>query len=202
MQRIFLRLKTFFVVKFNGLLLFFRELFSNPMVLGAAWPSSKRLAQTMAKQVTVTSSGTLVELGPGTGVVTQALLEHGVDLERLIAIEQSGAFVKHLQRRFPLLKIVNGDAQNLSDLLANYSDINVVVSSLPLRSLPDSTVKNILQAIDKVLPDGGLFIQFTYYYGATILSLPKTFQRIHAEYVFLNFPPARVDVFIKAGDKT
>lgn len=195
MQKIFLQIKTFFVVKFNGLLLFFRELFSNPLVMGAAWPSSNRLARAMARQVPVESSGMILELGPGTGVVTQALLEHGIEMEKLVAIEQSGAFVKHLSRRFAKLKVIEGDAKNLSSLLTGHSNINVIVSSLPLRSLPEDTVKNILQAIDNVLPEGGLFIQFTYYYGKAVLPLPKTFQRVYSEYVLLNFPPARVDVF-------
>lgn len=197
MQKFFLQLKTFFVVKFNGLLLFFRELFSNPLVMGAAWPSSNRLARAMAKQVPLESSGMIVELGPGTGVVTRALLEHGVKIEKLVAIEQSGAFVKHLTRRFAKLKVIEGDAKNLRRLLTDYSNIHVIVSSLPLRSLPEDTVKSILEAIDNVLPDGGLFIQFTYYYGKAVLSLPKTFQRVYSEYVLLNFPPARVDVFCR-----
>ncbi len=197
MHAIFNRSKAFVIIKCKGLWLFFRELFSNPMVMGAAFPSSKRLACAMARQVPLQSLGTVVELGPGTGVVTQALLEHGVNIKKLVAIEQSNAFVKHLMRRFSQLRVIEGDAQNLIGLLADCSDINVIVSSLPLRSLPENMVKNILAAIDKALPESGLFIQFTYYYGKTALPLPQTFQRIYSEYVLLNFPPARVDVFVK-----
>ena len=194
-QKFFLQLRDRFFIKSKGFLLFFREIFSNPLAIGAACPSSKRLARAMAKQVPVGTLGTIVELGPGTGVVTQVLLDHGIRPEKLVVIEKADAFVRHLIDRFPQLSVIKGDAKNVKDLLASHTNIRVVVSSLPLRSLPANIVESILTAIDEILPDGGLFIQFTYYYGATGVSFPKTFQRIHSEYVLLNFPPARVDVF-------
>ena len=188
-------LKKFFTLKSHGLFVFFREICSNPTRMGAALPSSNRLAKTMAKQVPLGSMGTIVELGPGTGVVTQALLDHGVRPEKLVLVEKSTALTQHLKKRFSGLNIIAGDAQDLELLLEAYDDVTIIVSSLPLRSLPENIVKKALQAIEKKLAHGGLYIQFTYYQGATTPYFPKTFQRIYSERVFLNFPPARIDVF-------
>lgn len=190
-----LKLKKIFIVNFRGLFVFFREICSNPTRMGAALPSSNRLAKTMAKQVPLGSIGTIVELGPGTGVVTQALLDHGIEPEKLVLIEKSEPLTKHLKRRFSKLKIIAGDAQDLDHLLEAYHDVTIIVSSLPLRSLPEKIVKKALHAIEKKLAHGGLYIQFSYYQGATTPHFPKTFQRIYSERVFLNFPPARIDVF-------
>lgn len=194
-QKFFLTCKNFCAIKLKGLLVFFREIFSNPKAMGTALPSSKKLANTLAKQIPSTATGTIVELGPGTGVVTKALLDHGIKPEKLILIEKSNAFVKHLSRRFSSITIIEGDAQQLNQLLEPYQPIQVIISCLPLRLLPASVVKNILQAIEKTLIDKGLLIQFTYHHGKANLPLSKHFQLVHSERVFLNFPPARVDVF-------
>lgn len=187
--------KAIFSMKFSGLLLFFREIFSNPLAIGAVCPSSKRLATAIATQIPIELSGKIIELGPGTGVVTQALLEHGINPEKLVAIERSNMFVKHLIKKFPQLTVIEGDAKDLAHLLTEDATVSVIVSGLPLRSLPEGTVKSILGTIDKVLADGGLFIQFTYFYGSKGLSLPQSFHRIYSKRIFLNFPPARIDVF-------
>lgn len=188
-------LKQLFIVKLKGLFVFFREIFSNPTTIGAALPSSNRLARAIAKHVPLTTPGMIVELGPGTGVVTQALLERGIPPNKLILIEKSFPLTKHLTKRFPGVKIIAGDAQHLDKLLENYHDISLIVSSLPLRSLPKVMVKNALNAIDQKLAPNGLLIQFTYYQGGKPLPFPKTFQCISSERIFLNFPPAYIHVF-------
>jgi phosphatidylethanolamine/phosphatidyl-N-methylethanolamine N-methyltransferase len=194
-KKFFLKFKNFFILKFHGLFVFSREIFSNPTAMGAALPSSNRLARAIAKQIPFDTPGTIVELGPGTGVVTQALLDHGIHPNALVLIEKSEALANHLTKRFSGVHIIAGDAQYLNELLKKYDNINIVVSSLPLRSLPEAVVKNAIDAIDKKLAHGGLFIQFTYYQGSKPMPLPKTFQHIYSEHVVLNFPPAQIHVF-------
>ena len=194
-KHFFSQLKRFLRPKSRGLFVFSREIFSNPTEMGAALPSSKRLARAIAKQVPLGTLGTILELGPGTGVVTQALLDHGVHPNKLVLIEKSEALTQHLKKRFSNVHIIAGDAQYLGELLEKYDNIEVVVSSLPLRSLPESIVKNALNAIDKKLVNGGLFIQFTYYQGSKPMPLPNNFQLICSEKILLNFPPAQVHVF-------
>lgn len=189
--------KTSKKIRLKGLLLFFREIFSNPVTMGAAYPSSSKLAAAMAKQVPLSDDGFIVELGPGTGVITKALLENGIKPENLILIERSSGFVKHLQEHFQKVKVIEGDAQDLDKLLDAHRSVPVVISSLPLKALPKGVVENILQSIEKILTDGGLFIQFTYYHGKINLPLSKKFKYLYSKYVFLNFPPARIDVFQK-----
>jgi phospholipid N-methyltransferase len=180
----------------RGLLLFFREIFSSPITIGAAYPSSRKLADAIARQVPLGTVGSILELGPGTGVITKALLEYGIHPENLILIEKSKAFVQHLQENFPKITVIKGDAQNLTQLLGDATPVPIVISSLPLKALPKSTVKNILGAVEKVLLDGGLFIQFTYYHGKNKLPLSDNFKYLRSKYVFLNFPPARIDIFL------
>src|SRR5215207_8736368 len=95
--------------------LFARELISQPAAVGAVWPSSSQLAKGMAACVPADGKGSIVELGGGTGAVTQALLERGIAPERLLVVERSPAFVQHLRARFPSVKVVEGDATKLAD---------------------------------------------------------------------------------------
>src|SRR3954453_18339342 len=76
--------------------LFAREWLNKPSAVGAVWPSSSQLAKGMAARVPSCGDGLVVELGGGTGAVTQALLERGINPKRLMVIERSPAFVQHL----------------------------------------------------------------------------------------------------------
>ena len=85
--------------------------------MGAVMPSSKLLARTMAQYVDVDSKGPVVELGPGTGAITNALIEHGVDQKRLVLVEYNPGFCALLRDRYPHAKVVQGDAYKLRDSL-------------------------------------------------------------------------------------
>lgn len=151
--------------------------------------------------MTGSESGTLVvELGAGTGVVTEALLARGIPPQRLIAIERSPALANLLRERFPEVRVVCGDAAELGTLLqdagAEARRVNVV-SSLPLRSLPPSQVRAILGEIAQVLRAGGHWIQYTY--ALAQRAVPLGFQRCSSAFVWRNLPPARVDVFACAA---
>ena len=78
--------------------------------MGAVMPSSKMLARTMAQYVDVESEGPVVELGPGTGAITNALIEHGVDQKRLVLVEYNPSFCALLRDRYPQATVVQGDA--------------------------------------------------------------------------------------------
>lgn len=179
----------------SGLSLFLREIATNPRNMGAACPSSNRLARTIASQVPV-NSGNIVELGAGTGVITSALLEHGISTDQLLVVERATALAIYLRQRFPQLAIIQGDARELEHLLLkNQLPIGTVVSSLPLRSLPNTTVNLIGEQLEKVLRKDGLFIQFTYSLYSKPLPPSPHLQWIYSKYIWLNLPPARVDIF-------
>ena len=143
-------------------------------------------------------SGLVVELGPGTGPVTEALLARGVAPERLLLVEYSATFCALLRARFPQVRVIQGDAYRLADTLADAVDgpVSAIVSSLPLLNKRDGERHALLdQAFELMGPDG-LFVQFTY--GMTSpIPLEKSGKRpaFFGEAdkpVWLNLPPARV----------
>lgn len=172
--------------------LFAREMFSQPAAVGAIWPSSHWLARTVASRVPVHGDGLVVELGGGTGAVTQALLRRGIAPGRLTVIECSPVFVQHLRARFPEVTILLGDAAELGELLPRGSHIDAIVSSLPLRSLSGRKAAAIVAQWSALIADGSVVVQFTYDLRRTKhLPLPGFLQRAN-DIVWVNLPPARV----------
>jgi phosphatidylethanolamine/phosphatidyl-N-methylethanolamine N-methyltransferase len=181
---------------------FFKAWFENPAVTGAVSPSGRFLARAMAKFVDPDSHGPIVELGPGTGPVTQALLQRGVTPERLILVEYDTKFCRLLERRFPRCNVVQGDAYNLKRTLKGELDgkAAAVVSSLPLLNKPDPERLSLLREAFELMRPDGCFVQFTY---GMISPIPRRSKHgvglaFHAEAsppVWLNLPPARVWVY-------
>ncbi len=177
------------------LLTFFKALVMNPSATGAIFPSSKRLAQEMASHVLLDDSALVVELGSGTGVVTDALLQAGVNPNQLILVEYSPDLVQKLRLRFPHVRIIEGNAAQLGTLLRDENTVKTIISSLPLRSLPPSTTHAILDQIKTILPSGGRYIQFTYSLRQNKLVPFRNQQKIISKHIWRNIPPARVDVW-------
>ena len=89
---------------------FLGGLFENPRGVRAPTPSSAFLSAAIADELDLERAGLVIELGAGTGVVTQALLNRGIAAERLLVIESTPAFVKILRQRFPNVRVIEGDA--------------------------------------------------------------------------------------------
>ncbi|MCZ8182769.1 MAG: phospholipid methyltransferase [Beijerinckiaceae bacterium] len=180
---------------------FLKSWFDRPLMTGAVSPSGKQLARTMARYVDVTVPGPVIELGPGTGPVTEALIRHGVDEERLILVEFNPDFCRLLHKRFPKATIIEGDAYRLQATLGPMIErAAAVVSSLPLFTRPEIQRTNLLQTSFKMMQPGSPFIQFTY---ATVSPIPLRNRDFDVEVsprVWLNLPPARVWVYRK-GDE-
>src|SRR5258707_3466927 len=94
---------------------FLRSWIEKPLHMGAVMPSGKVLARTMAQYVDIDSTGPVVELGPGTGAITSALIEHGIDQKRLVLVEYNPSFCALLRDRYPQATGVQGDAYALRD---------------------------------------------------------------------------------------
>jgi len=180
-----------------SLALFTREIWANPRAMGAACPSAPALASCMASRVPLDRDGLVVELGGGTGAVTAALLKHGVPPWKLVVIERSPTLVNHLRRRFPQLRVVQGDAAQLAQLLSHDRSRGVggIVSSLPLRSLPPAVTRAIGHQFETLLDAGGLLVQYTYDLRGTQPGLLPYFRRRSSKIIWSNLPPARVEVF-------
>jgi len=177
------------------LLGFAREFLRSPRNTGAICPSSSALAQRMAAMVP-DGPGKVIELGPGSGPMTNALLCRGVRPEDLILVERSRHFADKLRQRFPTVQIIHGDACELADLLGNSKEpIRAIVSSLPLRSLPRDTVEAIREQIARISGPGTRVIQFTYHIHDLRDPSEPPFSLAQRSVVWRNFPPARVDAF-------
>ncbi len=178
-----------------GWVLFARETVRNPRVMGSCWSSSPNLANAIAAFVP-DKEGIVIELGSGTGIVTEALLKYGIAAERLISIEQSAELTKHVRKRCPNVRVINGDALHLEQLLGDdFKRVTTIVSSLPFRSLPYTIRHGIIKQIDQALPKNGLLIQFTYDLTGRSMSLPSHLKRVSHKIIWGNFPPARIDVY-------
>lgn len=173
---------------------FFRTWLQKPVLTGAVSPSGRALARAMARLVDADSRWPVLELGPGTGPVTAALIEHGVAPERIVALEFNPEFCALLVKRFRGLNVVEGDAYDLATSLPPglAGPYSAVVSSLPLlNSEPEARQALISSALGRVLPGGGL-IQFSYGFGPPVPAAEGRFTVKRTAFVLANLPPARV----------
>lgn len=176
-------------------LLFLKQLVRNPREVSAAIPSSRRLARAMAEAVPDITAP-IAELGPGTGRITQALLNRGASAKNLTLFEINSTFATHLAKKYPDLTIHNRPAQEMTDV--GLSNLSAVVSGLPLLSIPNPFQRDIVRAsLDALSPDG-VYIQFTY--GPKLPILPEIIDEFALKHrrstvVLGNLPPAQVLVF-------
>jgi phosphatidylethanolamine/phosphatidyl-N-methylethanolamine N-methyltransferase len=179
---------------------FIKAWLDNPLVTGAVSPSGRVLSRTMAGAVDPALDGPVVELGPGTGPVTDALIGRGIAPDRLILVEFDPDFCRLLQRRYPKACVVEGDAYDLQGSLAPVlrgRAASAVVSSLPLLTKPERQRLSLLREAFDVLQPEGVFVQFTYGLGSPVPRLdeffrPAGFQATVSPPVWLNLPPAWV----------
>ena len=176
---------------------FIRSWMEKPLRTGAVMPSSKALARTMARYVDPNSTGPVIELGPGTGPVTEALVEHGVDPARLVLVEFNPDFCRLLRTRYPAATVVQGDAYRLRRLLETTvrEPAAAMVSGLPLMTKPLRTRLRLIADAMTLLGPGAPFIQFTY---AMMPPIPKALSGISASrpnVIWMTLPPARGCVY-------
>ena len=181
--------------------LFLQEWWANPQRTGAVAPSSPRLAASMARWLPSDRESYVLELGPGTGAVTEALLERGLREDRLVAIERNPKLARLLRHRFPRAHIITGDAWKLDDLLREWREpiasVGAVISSLPLLNFPPAEAEALAEKIRAILEQDGKWVQFSYNLGARRPHGTSHFRRLASNIIWLNIPPARVNVYQK-----
>jgi phosphatidylethanolamine/phosphatidyl-N-methylethanolamine N-methyltransferase len=178
---------------------FIRSWIERPLSIGAVTPSGKVLARTMARYVDPDSTGPVVELGPGTGPITEALVEAGVEPSRLVLVEFDPTFCRILRSRYPDATLVQGDAYSIRRLLETLliQPAAAVVSGLPLITKPLKMRMRLLRdAFDLMLP-GAPFVQFTYSVASPVPKRMGGFSAEASERIWMNIPPARVWVYRK-----
>ncbi|HZQ00959.1 MAG TPA: hypothetical protein VFB13_15565 [Reyranella sp.] len=150
-----------------GTALFLKRWLRQPFAVGAVMPSGRLLAETVARTTIAALGdrlGHVVELGAGTGEVTKALLAGGIEPHRLALVERDPEMATFLRRQFTGPQIIEGNAAMLPGLLVanGIEKVGVVVSSLPLLSLPADVVNGIVRGVFEALPPDGALVQFTY----------------------------------------
>ena len=181
--------------------LFLREWLANPQRTGSVAPSSPQLGAAMARWLPRDSESYVLELGPGTGAVTDALLKHGLREDRLIAIEHNPTLAKRLQKKYPQAHIIAGDAWEMDTLLARLPQpipaVGAVMSSLPLLNFPEAQAAVLAKKIRAVLEPRGRLVQYSYHIIKDRSRGADDFRLIASKIVWWNLPPARVHVFQK-----
>src|SRR4051812_38257386 len=157
----------------------------------------------MARAVDPQAGGLVVELGPGTGPVTKALLTRGIRRDQLLLVEYDPYFCKLLGERFAPVRIVRGDAYALAATLTGKltQPVAAVVSSLPLLNEPPERRLRLLDDAFSLMGPEGVFVQFTYGLGSPIPreACGGAYVGRRGAPILRNLPPASVWTFRRPG---
>jgi phospholipid N-methyltransferase len=192
----------------NPAFTFFREWLRNPFAMAAVSPSGRQLASLMMEQLP-DDARRVVELGGGTGALTRALLERGIQPGNLMVVELNEALHDFLRERFPGVQVVRGDAREVHQLaarcgLGGAEKVDAVISGLGLLSMSRNTQRDILLSAFEVLSPRGRFIQFTY---GPFSPVPRELlDELHlksrrAGTAWRNVPPANVFVYQRRNSR-
>ncbi len=185
--------------------LFFRQWLRRPFAIGAVMPSGRELARAMANASESGSGRIIVELGGGTGNITQALLDSGMSPDHLVVVERDRRLYRVLAARFPGVRILNMDALQALKVLGEecQGEVGSVVSGLPLLSMPPEFQEQLLEESFRLVGQDGDFIQFTYGPVSPVSQRRLSTLGLRAERVSrarLNIPPASVWRYLRTRD--
>lgn len=176
-------------------MMFARSFLANPRRVGSVIPSSRRLIQRLLGQTNWTTIKVAVEYGPGTGVVTRALLARLPLDAKLYIFEINAEFVDYLRTSItdPRLVVVAASAETVTQVLADagHAHCDIAVSSLPFSIMPIAVRHAIVQATAAALAPGSSFIGYQYS-TRWLRELRFVFRRVNVELEPRNWPPAFV----------
>lgn len=186
--------------RFDEELRFFRGWMDKPKAVGAIAPTSSIAARRMASVVRPETDGLVLELGPGTGVITRAILARGVKPENLVSIEYSSEFVECLRRDLPGVNIVHGSAFDLENALAPWKgrSFDCVISAIPLLNFPmHERIGLVEQLLDRI-PAGRPVMQITYGALSPLPAGRGSYSVERFDFVMRNIPPAHLWIYRRA----
>lgn len=176
---------------------FFRGWMDRPRAVGSIVPTSSVTARRMASIVDLASGLPVLEIGPGTGVITKAILARGVKPADLYAVEYSADFVRHLRLSYPGVNVIEGDAFDLDATLGERVPrlFDCAISGLPLLNFPVPQRVAFLNGLLDRLPAGRPVIQFTYGPKSPIPPGLGNYSVHHFDFVIRNIPPTRLWIY-------
>jgi phosphatidylethanolamine/phosphatidyl-N-methylethanolamine N-methyltransferase len=192
-----IRLKERLGRKFDEEIRFFKGMMQGPKTVGSIVPTSSVTARRMASVIDTNSGLPVLELGPGTGAITKAILAKGVRPDNLVAIEYSTDFYQHLVRLYEGVHFINGDAFDLNRTLGVLRGqvFDSVISAVPLLNFPMQARVNLLEDLLDRLPPGRPVVQISYGPVSPIIAKPERYHIRHFDFVVRNIPPAQLWIY-------
>jgi phosphatidylethanolamine/phosphatidyl-N-methylethanolamine N-methyltransferase len=174
--------------------LFFRQWLRSPKSMGSVIPSSRVLARSVTEAVQWRPGQHIIELGAGTGAISQGLIDSGLPPEALMMIELDRPLFQYLRGRFPAVNVVNGDATRLVDIVRRQgiTEVGTVISGLPMVTMPLAFQRAIISQSLDVLGADGCLLQYSY---SPVSPIPARRLGVDArlvKFVVRNVPPATV----------
>lgn len=197
--RMALQIKRRLSKKFDEEIRFFKGWMARPKAVGAIMPTSSVTAARMASVIDTNSGLPVLELGPGTGVITRAILNRGLPAEKLYAIEYSDEFYRDLKSLYPDINLIHGDAFNIDEALGPYRmlQFDSVISGIPLLNFPMQKRIDLLCDLLERIPAGRPVVQISYGPVSPITARPERYDIQHFDFVVRNMPPAQLWIYRK-----
>jgi len=183
--------------RFEEELRFFKGWMDKPRAVGSIVPTSSITARKMASVIDVSSGLPVLELGPGTGVITRAILQAGVAPEKVWSVEYSQDFVRHLRRDYPGVNVIHGDAFDLDKTLGDKRDteFDSIISGVPLLNFPVATrVAYVEDLLDRIAP-GRPIVQLTYGPRSPVPPGKGDYTVEHFDFIIRNLPPTQLWIY-------
>ena len=174
---------------------FIKEFWKDKKMIGSIIPSSKFLAAKMLNHIPLKNTKLIIELGPGTGIFTEKIIEKIGASTHLIVLELNTDFCKELKAKInlPNVHIKEASADKIGEIMKQigFEKADIIISSLPLANFSEELRNSILEIVHESLNEKGSFIQFQYSLNA-FKNLKKLFTVVKLNFTALNFPPAIV----------
>jgi len=181
--------------RIGDLLLFARNFFRHPRMLGSIIPSSRFLIRQLLQPVDWAAARVIVEYGPGVGSITAEILQRMRPDAQLIAIETNSDFVKFLRSAFPdrRLRVMEGSAESVDEILRQqgHEHVDYIISGIPFSTIPAELRERILLKTFGALAPGGSFL--VYQFSTRVLpDLQRIFHYVKRRFEPLNVLPAHL----------
>ena len=175
-------------------------MFKKPLTTGAVVPSSKKLCDKMLEQIQLEQADCIVELGPGTGVLTKRIAQRLKKDAVFLCIDVNPVMVKYLKEKIANARIVHDNAEHLKTYMSEVGvPADLIFSSIPFSNLPQKKTELILEVIKNSLKADGKFVMYQYMHSAVhprgkgiMRILREKFKNVKSKKVFGNIPPAFV----------
>ena len=174
---------------------FIKEFWKDKKMIGSMVPSSKYLAAKMLDHIPFKNKKLIIELGPGTGIFTEKIIQKLDVTTQLIVLELNSEFYQELKAKIchTNVHIKEASADKIGEIMLElgFEKADIIISSLPLANFSAKLRNSILEVVKESLNENGSFIQFQYSLNA-YKNLKKLFPVVKLNFTALNFPPAFV----------